>query len=167
MKLLRAAVMLALPAFVSACATPTLQSPTTDPAAVAREAALQRKFVIDRIKAQQERVSRVMFRISVGAANLCKDHVTGAFGIAGMTARQFPGQYEAIARSEFGFDDGLTVTAVFPGSPAESAGLMPGDRIISFGNSGSATSQAMQTYLLTSAQNQHAVPIQYRRHGET
>lgn len=159
--------MLALPAFVSACATPTLQSPSTDPLAVAREAAIQRKFVIDRIKSQQERVSRVMFRISVGAADLCKDHVTGAFGLAGMTARQFPGQYETIARSEFGFDDGLTVTAIFPGSPAETAGLMPGDRIVSFGNAGAASSQAMQAYLLTSAQNQRVVPIQYRRHGET
>jgi Zn-dependent protease with chaperone function len=167
MKSLRAAVLLALPAFLSACATPALQSPTTDPAAVAREAAMQRKFVIDRIKAQQERVSRVMFRISVGAADICGNHVTGAFGLAGMTAKQFPGQYEAIARQEFGFDDGLTVTAVFPGSPAETAGLLPGDRIVSFGNNAAGSSQALQNYLLTSAQNNHAVPIQYRRHGET
>jgi len=42
-----------------------------------------------------------------------------AFGLAGITAKQFPGEYEAIARNEFGFDDGLTITAVFPGSPAE------------------------------------------------
>ncbi len=166
MKLLQAALALALPAFLSACATPALQSPTTDPAAVAREAAMQRKFVIERIKAQQERVSRVMFRISVGAADLCGNHVTGAFGLAGMTAKQFPGQYEAVAREEFGFDDGLTVTAVFPGSPAETAGLLPGDRIVSFGNNAAGSGQALQSYLLTSAQNNHAVPIQYRRHGE-
>jgi len=123
--------------------------------------------VIDRIKAQQERVSRVMFRISVGASDICGNHVTGAFGLAGMTAKQFPGNYEAVARQEFGFDDGLTVTAVFPWSPAETAGLLPGDRIVSCGNNEAVSNQALQNYLLTSAQNNHAVPIQYRRHGET
>lgn len=165
MKFLRVALLLAIPAIASACSTPTLQSPTTDPAAVAREAAIQRKFVVERMKAQRERVSRVMFRLAVGAADLCKDHVTGTFGLAGMTAQQF-GPQESVARSEFGFDDGLTVTAVFPGSPAESAGLMPGDRIVSFGNNGLMSNSAMQTYLISSAQNQHAVPIQFRRHGE-
>jgi hypothetical protein len=165
MKTLRAALLLAIPAVISACATPTLQSPTTDPVAVAREAAVQRKFVVERMKAQRERVSRVMFRLSVGAADMCKDHITGTFGLAGMTAQQF-GAQESVARSELGFDDGLTVTAVFPGSPAESAGLKPGDRIVSFGNKGLVSSSAMQTYLISSARNQHAVPIQFRRHGE-
>jgi beta-barrel assembly-enhancing protease len=166
MKLLRAALLLALPALVCACATPTLQSPTTDPVSAAREAAMQRKFIIERRKAQWGRVSRVMFRVNVGAAEFCKDHTTGAFGLAGMTAKQFGSQYEAIARGEFGFDDGLMVTAVFPGSPAEAAGLLPGDRLISFGSN--ATSMANQeTYLRTSAMNDRPIPIQYRRNGST
>src|SRR5689334_21691295 len=100
MKMLRSALLLALPAIVCACAAPTLQSPTADPISVAREAAMQRKFIIERRKAQWARVSRVMFRINVGAAEFCKDHTTGAFGLAGMTAKQFGSQYEAIARGE-------------------------------------------------------------------
>jgi S1-C subfamily serine protease len=168
MRLPREALSLALPVLVASCAAPTLQTPNSNPADVAREAAIQRKFVIDRIKSQQERVSRVMFRISVGAANLCNERVTGAFGLAGITAKQFPGEYEAIARNEFGFDDGLTITAVFPGSPAEAAGLMAGDRIISFGNGSDARSGRLsQAVLQTAARNRQAIQIEYRRHGET
>src|SRR6266446_9840759 len=154
---------------LAACATPTLRTPTTGSLEVAREAALQRKFVIEKQRDQWITLTRVMYRLSTAAADLCGVKVSGAVGMAMMTAKEFPGEYEAVARSEFGFDNGFTVVAVMPDSPAQGGGLEAGDRIISVDGTAIAASPAdskvLQASLKRDAAAQTPLTMVIRRNG--
>src|SRR5207302_7756624 len=97
---------------------------------VAREVTQQRKFVVETQRDQSITLYRVVYRLSTAARDLCGVSVWGAAGIVSMSAKFFSGAYEVVARNELGFDDGLTIVAVMQDSPAESAGLMPGDHIL-------------------------------------
>ncbi|MGQ9897049.1 MAG: PDZ domain-containing protein [Acidobacteriota bacterium] len=67
-------------------------------------------------------VKRIMHRIITAG----KSVPHGWLGIEGKTLATFPAE----ERARFGVAYGVVVTAVVPGSPAEEAGLMPGDVIL-------------------------------------
>ena len=165
----RLATIAACAPLLAACATPTLTTPTASPEQIAREAAFQRQFVIERQRDQLALVSRVTYRLSVAATEFCGDEVGGALGMATMSAKDFGGEFEGVARSDFGFFDGPTVIGVFEGSPAELAGLEVGDRIMSIATVPVPASRRdatrLQTSLKESAAAQTSVPLIVRRNG--
>jgi S1-C subfamily serine protease len=136
---------------------------------VAREAALQRKFVIQKRLDQQILLYRVMYQLSTGAVDLCGDRVSGATGMVTVSAKMFPGEYRAVAQSEYGFDDGLTVAAVVPRSPAQMAGLEPGDHIFSINGTAVAAApddaKTLRAMFRNSADAQAPVSMVIRRGG--
>ena len=169
MKIVSIAGLIALGVVLCGCATPSLETPSIASLDVAREAALQRKFVIEKRRDQQILLSRVMYKLSTGAADFCGEKVTGAIGTVTMTAKAFPGEYEAVARSEYGLDDGLTVVAVMPDSPAFSAGLQPDDHIVSVDgvatDNGVDGAKALKSRLKQSADAHGPVRVSIRRKG--
>jgi membrane-associated protease RseP (regulator of RpoE activity) len=112
-----------------------------------------------------------MYRLSTAAVDLCGDKVAGVIGMTMMSARSFSGEYETIARSEFGYDDGLTVTAVMEGSPADYGGLLPGDRLVSINGTAIAATRRdndrLQTALKQGAGAEQPLTMVVRRQGAT
>ena len=161
---------LAAPLLLVACATPTLNTPIATPEAVAREAALQRRFVIERQRDHSVLVSRVAYRLSTAAVEFCGEEVSGSLGLAAMTAKDFSGEFEDVARSDFGFFDGQTVVGIVDGGPAHLAGVEPGDRILSIAGVPLPTSRRdadrVQRSLKESADAQSSIPVVISRNGE-
>ena len=149
-----AALTIALTA-LCACATPTLQTPSVTPADIAREAALQRKFALQKRLDQETLLHRVSYRLTTGAAALCGNRVTGALGLLPVTATALAPEYRAAAAQYFGIDDGITVAAIVPNSPASDAGFAPGDRILAVAGQPAPTTEdsaaAIQRLLTQSA----------------
>ena len=156
-------------ALLTACATPTLQTAQGDSAAIAREAEMQRKYVIQKMVDQENQVSRVMYKLTTGASDLCGARVGGTLGMKMVTGAGIAADYRAIARSEFGLDDGLTIVGVAPDSPAAEAGLAAGDHVVSMGGmpmTPNAKSQAAMHVLLNqAAAKREPVTVSIRRDG--
>lgn len=123
--------LLCLGLCLAGCAKPQLETPLTVSAEVAREAELQRKYVIDQEKEQRILLGRTEYKLARAAAELCGMRLVGAGGFWTWSATEFADGTADIARRYHGLDDGLTVLDVFEDSSAYGSGLRAGDRIIS------------------------------------
>ena len=88
----------------------------------------QRKLVISSQIEAQNRVARVGHQILVAGAGLCKDKVGPKFGFVVLNESVFGEEFLSAARA-LGLSKAVEVSYVVPGSTAESAGLMVGDRL--------------------------------------
>src|SRR5436305_968928 len=117
---LRAGLRLALVALlVGAAAPPPSQAPSPAAFEALRQADL--------------RVASVGYRLATANAAICLDHLPG-LGQYGVDAR-------AAARAAFGFETGVAVEGVVPGSTDAAAGVRPGDSLVSI--NGAAVSAAL------------------------
>jgi hypothetical protein len=156
---------------LSACATPTLQTPTSDSSAVAREADIQRQYVIKQFVNRQQMLSRVMYRLSTGATDLCGAHTGGEAGVVMMTAKGMDPPFHDAARAAFDLDDGFTIVDVEKDSPAALAGLQAGDHVVSVNGQpvvmSQAAAQATVALWKDAADRHTAIAVSVRRGGET
>lgn len=63
--------------------------------------------------------------------------------------------------------DPATVRSVTEGSPAEAAGLQPGDIITKFGKSNISIGRELDSYFLYNEVTAEPIPVKYKRNGET
>jgi len=118
---------------LSACRTPTYPVPEVSDAAVAAErVALQTRFLLADDE-RRERLHRVTFPILREAAKLFDRTPRPAMGIVLLSDRAYPEAYRARARELWQIGDEPIVRHVAPDSPAEAAGLRPGDRLVGIG----------------------------------
>lgn len=117
---------------LSACAL-TARPVQLDPEAVATEAELQRKLAVEERTADQRRLQAVSFRVLTAAADFCPDSRGPLYGVSVATRKSFGEKLQPAAESVLSLDDTPRITAVAPGSPAEKAGLLPGDAIVKVG----------------------------------
>lgn len=120
---------LALLLALCACATPTTQAPQITQAAVNEEAQHQAAYVLRVRAAEADRVARVAARLAIANVEVCPAKASRVgFAVAGLDG------VKAVARDAA--REGLNLTeqpqvlAVFPGSPADAAGLKPGDLLL-------------------------------------
>jgi beta-barrel assembly-enhancing protease len=78
------------------------------------------------IRAQDELIARVGYRLVTANAGMC-ERKTPASGLVLHGLEQYKGAYSADARRFFGLGEEPAILAVVPKSPAESAGIRPGD----------------------------------------
>ena len=116
---------------VGACAAPTLQTPAPVSEAIQREAEIQRRYALDQARDQNIDLLRAAYRVSTAAHEFCGAHATATAGISTWSLDDFRPEDENLARNEYGVDEGLTIMAVIEDGPADWAGLMEGDRILS------------------------------------
>jgi len=118
---------------LAACRTPTYPVPEVSDAAVAAErVALQTRFLLADDE-RRERLHRVTFPILREAAKLFDRTPRPAMGIVLLSDRAYPESYRARARELWKISDEPIVRHVAPDSPAETAGLHPGDRLVGIG----------------------------------
>lgn len=163
--LLLSALLAACAAFASACA-PVSQMPRVANEAVNAESEIMRRMVIEQHLADVARVNRVVYPILAANAQLCDRRVTLASGF--VAESRFDQIFDYRQASEAaGLDDRLSIVAVAPNSPAERAGLKPGDRLLAVNRTGlSATYRARDEMSEALSASGPAVALSVERDGE-
>jgi len=124
------AAVASLIVFAQGCAAPITQVGSVTQEQIAVEQLKQQQLVIQSSFEQQQRLSDVAGPLLQAAAPICGDAVALRMGIRAMNRPAFPQAYREPARA-LGFSDTLQLVGVDRGSPAERAGLLMGDRVLS------------------------------------
>lgn len=130
---MRTIVCAAILILFAGCA-PKTKFPEIAPGLAAEEARKQREAVVDARIADHDRLWNVAFRIAGSNADLCGDGVRPRFGFLSVTLDQIPEEWKEVWRDRLGVGENPTIMAVAKGSPAERAGLRPGDRLLRIGD---------------------------------
>lgn len=109
---------------------PKTAAPTVTKEAAADEARREVVYVFKARAKELRRVEDIAFRIEVANQDLCADR-RPRLGSSWGVAEAFNDKSRAAAIEAYGLGDGLTVTGVVTGGPASSAGLQPGDVVVS------------------------------------
>jgi beta-barrel assembly-enhancing protease len=118
---------------IAACAAPTTHQSALGRDQLRLERLRQQQFVIQGELAAQERVNRVAWPLLKAAVPLCDGQLGTRLGLTFSNVQGFSNEYQEAARS-LGFTDTLSITSVLPGSPADRAGFMTGDRLVDWGD---------------------------------
>jgi membrane-associated protease RseP (regulator of RpoE activity) len=156
--------------WLAACATPQLQTPGPVSEEVAREAALQRKLAFEHARDERLRVLRIAYRLTTAAQDLCGANLTGAAGLFVWSARDYSGDDQKLARSDYDIHDGYSILAVMDDSPAAKAGLQAGDRLVSFDGlpvpeASKSVLQSMRDRIKDAFNKRRALPVEFMRGG--
>lgn len=119
----------------SGCLGPETTLPEIDQAAVDRELAHQREAFLQSNRTTQERLHAIAFRILKAGAQIYPRDKRFVTGVMLSSEDSFDAPYRLAANLIFSLDNQLTVMSVAPKSPAESAGIQPGDRIVGLNGS--------------------------------
>ncbi|MFW6353953.1 MAG: M48 family metalloprotease [Verrucomicrobiota bacterium] len=84
---------------------------------------------------RQERLHRVAYPLLREAMKLFELEPRPVLGVLVLSADAFPAPYAELANEVWDLDRGPVLQAVAPGSPADAAGLRPGDRIVDLAGS--------------------------------
>lgn len=123
---------------LSGCA-PTTQRARVSAGTVANEAHLQRMYALERAVQYRERVDRVSYPILTSAVKDCGDNLKSYHGVLIANRYAWKEEYQSAASEKFGLSDRPQVFFVTPDSPADDAGLMKGDVMVSINGSPSPT----------------------------
>jgi PDZ domain len=85
---------------------------------------------LERLRQADLRLAAIGYRLATANAPLCDD-VAPVTGIVFHAIDQYGADEQAVARTAFGFDTGVAVEAVVPGSAAARAGVRADDSIVS------------------------------------
>lgn len=113
-----------------AWADPKTAAPEVSKDAAAEEAKRQMVYVLKARAKEDRRVQDIAFRIEVANQDLCPDREP-RLGLEWSTPEVFDVKARAAAIEALQLGEGLTVVTVLKGSPAEAAGLQPGDVLVS------------------------------------
>ncbi|AEV24530.1 MULTISPECIES: M48 family metallopeptidase [Rhodocyclales] len=131
---------------VSACA-PVTRRPAVDDQKTSAEKELQRDMAFKERLKRQERADAVAFRILTGAADLCEKQVKPSTGMRLIHNGMYKDEWSRSATKIIGKGPAPLVTNVAPQSPAQLAGVQPGDRILSIENRTFSQSDSVQEAL--------------------
>lgn len=142
------ALSLLLAGLLGACSVPTARPPTIDAERIREEARRQHELVLvgarpvshhsrsreftelDDDLATAKRLMDVGWRVLNGGAPLCEDAVAAQAGFLLATIHDIPEALRPAYHARYRFEDEAAVLAVASGSPAERAGLRPGDLVL-------------------------------------
>ena len=144
-----------LPAVLLAAAlfgcTPTSQFPQIDDSLAEAEAQRQRVEAVKAHVATHRRLHDVSSRVLKANVPLCGDKVDYFGGVIWASLDMFPREWHSAFRSQFGVAEELTLLHVVEDSPAEAAGLLPGDKLVKVNGtslgSGKRASRALERTL--------------------
>ena len=118
---------------LAGCATPTLKTPSTQSAEVRQEEHKQRVAYVKALIDEQERVARVAHQIAVNTVDLCGGRSTLTTGAYFFDWDLTTDEWVDIANEAIGINlhtPGIEILMVMEDSPAEEAGILPGDRVV-------------------------------------
>ena len=116
-------------AMLGGCAGPTLKQVAVDPVQAARQGDELRAIWLDAWLDDMSRLVAVGHRVAVAARGECGDRVKPWVGAFGANRSAFTQDYWRVAQAR-GIGAAFKIISVVPGSPADAAGLWPGDIIL-------------------------------------
>jgi membrane-associated protease RseP (regulator of RpoE activity) len=126
---------MALALFLTGCAAPVVRAPELDAAAVTAERERQQDLALAEHLEAVTRLHRVGVPILVAGVPLCKERVSWQINAWFRTRDELPEPLREAAARRFGVGDRPTAVFVAVGSPAERAGIQPGDVVTSLNGS--------------------------------
>ncbi len=140
-----ASVLIISSLLTSGCATPNYQHPKPPPALQASETEQQQADALQHRLAQQQRLNRVGWPLLTRNSEICGQQTKAVLGLQFANSHSFG---QAVDHSQHGststtsslrdsalrtlqLGEAVQVLSVIPGSPAEQAGIEPGDTLIS------------------------------------
>lgn len=118
-----------LVALLAGCATPATQPVRVDDAATRREAMKQQEIALQTFEEDQARLSRIAYPLVTKAVSLCGAETRFVHGAVFVGKYLYKPEQRDAAQAAFGLGDGVQVLRVIPDSPAQRAGLQPGDEV--------------------------------------
>jgi hypothetical protein len=117
--------------FTVASCGPATRGPQVGQAEVKKEAEFQRRLYVENRIKQIRRVANLSYRLRLHAVALCKTRTRHEVGILAVNSRDAEGKYATVLRETLKLGDHPRIVSVAAGSPADTAGLKPGDEIVS------------------------------------
>lgn len=127
---LRVLVILIVGLNSSACGT-TTQRVKVDDAAAAAEAEKQKSLYVSSQLRDQRKIQNLAAPLLIANAELCRKDVRPFIGLVSANVHQWPKAYRLAASSVIGVGELIEVLHVVPGGPAEEAGFLAGDVLVS------------------------------------
>jgi Zn-dependent protease with chaperone function len=128
----RTCVLAIVASGVFGCSAPTTQFAQGDKVAIELEAKKQKELFIQTYFRDQMRVASVAAPLLTANADLCRDKVAGYLGMNWWNVNAVPKDYREAATTAYRLTNVLQVSTIVPGSPAQRAGILPGDHIVKF-----------------------------------
>ena len=110
---------------------PKTAGPTVSKEAAAAEAKQQALYVVRAKLKDERRVNDIAFRIQVANQDLCASRQAVA-GLTVASREEYGAKVRDLAAEALSLGEGLTVLYLPAGSPAATAGVLPGDQLLSF-----------------------------------
>ena len=128
-------ILIILSSLIFFSCAPSTRYPKISDQLAKEEAERQKKIAIKEMMKLQKRLYRVSFPILTQNAYFCSKNKTYLFGFLHLSARdKFPKGFKDTYISLYELEDHPKVIFVVPGSPAQKAGMMPGDVIMLLNN---------------------------------
>lgn len=164
MRLLLAVAVLVL----GACGVVT-KAPVVEPSLAAQEAQLQREAVVRETIRLTKRLNDVGWRVWAANAELCGEATVDRVGISMITAAGFKADMRAAWERVAGASDQVKILALSKGSPAEMAGLLPGDQILAIDGATTPSGWEGVNFVMerVKARESKVVSMEMRRGEET
>ena len=118
-------------ATLAGCAGTSTVQTAADRAAVAIEQREQLRVALETSRTRHTRLQGAAYPILKANTALCGSRVKPQIGVFFATQWDFPREARSVAAEVFGLSDRVTLTHITPGSPADRAGLMVGDVLVS------------------------------------
>lgn len=112
---------------LAGCAAPVTQRIKVDDVAAEIEAKKQREIALQSIVEDETRLYNVAYRIFSKASSLCADKQRYSMGMITRNKFAFGNDMQEAAATLYGLSDVIKVFHVVPDSPAQKAGIKPGD----------------------------------------
>lgn len=116
---------------INSCAAPSTASIAIDKASIEIEEEVQRELLLKQNLKYQNRLNNIAHNLFIKNKELCQPDVAKVVGIQMYSISDYSKNYKNAAKKVYNLDNGLTITSVIKNSPAETAGLKVGDKIIS------------------------------------
>lgn len=118
--------------------------------------------VLRQHQALNARLDHVTYRLRAANAELCPQ-TERSLGLTVHTVEDYPEDIQALARATLSVSDVVSVRTVWPGSPADISGILPGDNIISLSGYELPTGPTAKTlYAAIAGQSLNATTIDLR-----
>lgn len=115
---------------LAGCAAPQTRLNRPDQRLIESETQKQREIALQSQARFNKRLQDVAYPLLTGAVPFCEDMTKPAIGLFGANIYSYTEDFRNAAARVFGVRDWVRVTMVAAGSPAEKAGMLPGDEIV-------------------------------------
>lgn len=160
---------------LAGCAGTTTVQTAADRIAVAIEQREQLRVAMETYRSRHDRLQAAAYPVLRANTALCGSRVRPHLGISFATQWDFPRETRAVGTEVYGLSERYTLTNVIPGSPAEEAGLMVRDVLVSLDGEevppvqtevGHGRAQRNLDRLWDRVLNDHQVIVHVERDGE-